>query len=631
LALQGGCGVTLQKIVRQIVRTESDISAIEREGFSAFLPHASPFQLIEATAARYPDRPAIRYLTRVGAPETDVALSYRDFAGRIRQAANLFRRLGVTRHDAVAILAPHVLSTQIALWAAEVAGRACPINPMLAPEHIVGLLRAANAKIAIVLGDNGDLDIWAKLVPSLREAGFLTHILDCDADRPSAGSDGRFEDMIARENADALDFVVEGDADEIAAFFHTGGTTGAPKLALHTRGNQAFVGRSAALIYDLSPDDALINGFPLFHVAGAFVYGLSVFAAGASIVIPTRLGMRNRAFVDSVWTQVARYGVTIIGGVPTVISALIAVPIDADISSLRLMLTGGSPLPAELADAFERTIGKPVRNLLGMTECAGVVSVEPCRAERTVGSTGLRLPFTEVRAFHLTDQAIDFQNPCPPGETGVIALRGPNVSPGYSDPKRNAGTFEQGWLVSGDLGHVDAQGRVFVTGRAKDVIIRGAHNIDPAIIEDALLQHPDVAIAAAIGQPDPYAGELPVAYVTLKAGATADAESLLAFVTPRVGEPAARPKSICILGEMPVTPIGKIYKPALRVLATRRVIEETLTTIGLAAAQFEIGVTEHETIVRLKDAAHEDAVKAALLGMPIRYSIRSGEISSDTA
>jgi fatty-acyl-CoA synthase len=615
----------------RVVRTDADIAAIEREGLAAFLPHASPFELIAASAARHPDRPAIRYITRVGAPETDAALNYREFAGRIRQAANLFRRLGVTRNDAVAILAPHVLSTQIALWAAEVAGRACPINPMLAPEHVVELLRAANVRIAIVLGANSDLDIWSKLVPALRAAGFITHILDCDADQATQGSDGRFEDMMARENADALDFIVEGDADAIAAFFHTGGTTGAPKLALHSRGNQAFVGRSAALMYDLAADDILINGFPLFHVAGAFVYGLSVFAAGASIVIPTRLGMRNRAFVDSVWQQVARYGVTVIGCVPTVISALLAVPVDADISSLRLVLTGGSPLPAELADAFERTVGKPVRNLLGMTECAGVVSVEPFRAERTVGSTGLRLPFTQVRALPAIDNGIDFDRPCPPGETGIIALRGPNVSPGYSDAKRNTGTFEKGWLVSGDLGHVDAQGRIFVTGRAKDVIIRGAHNIDPALIEDALLQHPDVAIAAAVGQPDAYAGELPVAYVTLKAGATAGAEQLLAFVSPRVGEPAARPKSICVLGEMPVTPVGKIYKPALRVLATRRAIEETLTTIGLDASQFELDVSERETTVRLADPAHEDAVKAALLGMPIRYSIGSGVASRQSA
>lgn len=603
------------------IREASDIAAIEREGLAAFLPHASPFAIIEATAARYPDRIAIRHLTRVGAPETDVTLNYRDFASRIRQAANLFHKLGVGRNDAVAILAPHVLSTQIALWAAEVVGRACPINPTLSPDHVVGLLRASGARIAVVLGDNGDIDIWSKLVPALRQSDMLTHILDCDADRPTDGSDGRFEDLLARENAEGFDFPVTRDDDAIAAFFHTGGTTGAPKLALHTRLNQAFVARSAALMYDLEPEDVLINGFPLFHVAGAFVYGLSVFSAGGAILIPTRLGMRNRAFVDSIWKQVERYGVTIIGAVPTVMSGLMAVPVDADISGMRLTLTGGSPLPSELADAFERTVKKPVRNILGMTECAGVVTIEPFHGPRTPGSTGLRLPFTEVQAFRLASE-IDFIKPCASGETGVIALRGPNVGPGYSEKSRNPGTFESGWLVSGDLGHVDADGRIFITGRAKDVIIRGAHNIDPAIIEDALLQHPQVAIAAAIGQPDAYAGELPVAYVTLKADAEVDADTLLAFVMPRVGEPAARPKSISILAEMPVTPIGKIYKPALRALATRRAIEEALGRIGLASTQFDVAVSESESIVRLNDGARQDAVKGALLGMPIRYRIQ---------
>ncbi|MGA7803696.1 AMP-binding protein [Bradyrhizobium sp.] len=609
--------------MKHIVRSAADIAAIEREGWAAFLPHPSPFEIIEATAARYPDRPAIRYLRKMGAAETDLALSYREFAGRIRQAANLFRRLGVADNDAVAILGPHVLSTQIALWAAEVAGRACPINPMLAPEHVTSLLRAANAKVAVVLGDNGDLEIWPRLAPALREAGFLTHVLDCDSDAATTGSDGRFEDLIARENADALDFAIDGDTDSVAAFFHTGGTTGAPKLAVHTRRNQAFVGRAAALMADLGPDDVLINGFPLFHVAGAFVYGLSVFAAGGAILIPTRLGMRNRGFVDRIWRQVEHYGVTAIGGVPTVMSALMAVGVDADISSLRLMLTGGSPLPTELAEAFERRIGKPVRNILGMTECAGVVTIEPFHGDRVPGSTGLRLPFTEVRAFRSSSQGIDLDQPCPPGETGIIALRGPNVGPGYSEPARDEGTFEAGWLISGDLGHVDADGRVFITGRAKDVIIRGAHNIDPALIEEALLQHPDIAIAAAVGEPNAYAGELPVAYVTLKAGAEIEADALLAFIATRVSEPAARPKSICVLAEMPLTPIGKIYKPALRLLATRSAIEQALSATGLTPAQFEVTVGESESIVRLKGATHEAAAKAALVGMPIRYRVQS--------
>ena len=606
------------------IRDEADIAAIEREGLAAFLPHASPFALIEAAAQQFPSRPAIRYVVKPGAPDTDRLLSYSEFAGRIRQAANLFRRLGVGRDDAVAILAPHVLSTQIALWAAELAGRACPINPMLAPEHVVSLLRASGAKVAVVLGNNSDLDIWSKLVPALREASFLSHILDCDADAPTAGSDGSFEELLARENADRLDFSVSGDGDTIAAFFPTGGTTGAPKLAVHTRRNQAFVGRAAALMYDIAPDDVLINGFPLFHVAGAFVYGLSVFAGAGSILIPTRLGMRNRAFVDSIWKQVAHYGVTAIGGVPTVMSALMTVRPRRRHFQPAADLTGGSPLPTELADAFERTLGKPVRNILGMTECAGVVTIEPFHGPRTTGSTGLRLPFTEVRAFPMASAAVDFNAPCPPGATGVLALRGPNVSPGYSDAARNSGTFENGWLISGDLGHVDAEGRVFVTGRAKDVIIRGAHNIDPSVIEDALLGHPDVALAAAIGQPDSYAGELPVAYVTLKAGAAASADVLLAFVAPRVGEPAARPKWISVLEDMPLTPIGKIYKPALRALAAKRAIEDVLAGLGLSAQDCDVLAGESGSVIRLADATREDAVKAALMGMPITLTIECG-------
>ena len=393
------------------------------------------------------------------------------------------------------------------------------------------------------------------------------------------------------------------------------------KTCLITAAGQG-IGRAAALMYDLSPDDILVNGFPLFHVAGAFVYGLSVLAAGGTILIPTRLGMRNQAFVKSIWQQVAHYGVTIIGGVPTVMSALIAVPVDADITSLRMMLTGGSPLPVELAETFERSIGKPVRNILGMTECAGVVTIEPFHAPRVPGSTGLRLPFTEVRAFRAGAASVDFAHPCPPGETGIIALRGPHVSPGYSDASRDAGTFQGGWLISGDLGHVDGDGRVHVTGRAKDVIIRGAHNIDPAAIEDALLQHPDVTIAAAVGRPDAYAGELPVAYVTLKPGATLDPAELQRFAAPHL-EPAAQPKFVVILSEMPVTPIGKIYKPALRMLATREALEDTLRRSGIAASHLTVHANERGVVIRLQDSAYEKQVRAALLGMPINYTIEA--------
>ena len=603
------------------IRTIDDILTIERRGLDAFLPYASPFQIIEAGARLRPQAIAIRYLTAVDAPDQDVVSTYHDFAGRIRQAANLFRRLGVGPADAVALLAPHALATQIALWAAEVAGRVVSINPMLRPEHVIELLKASGAKIAVVLGANDDIDVWSKLVPALRGAGVVSAILDCDADRPTDGSDGCFEHLIAVERAEALDFDPREDPDAVAAFFHTGGTTGAPKLALHTRRNEAFVALAAAAMYDLGPDDVMLNGFPLFHVAGAFVYGLSVFAAGGEVLIPTRLGMRNRTFVSTIWKQIERYRVSVVGAVPTTMSTLNSLAVDADLSAMRMVLTGGSPLPAELADAFESNVGKPVRNILGMTECSGVVTIEPLHGPRTPGAAGLRLPFTDVRAFRSHAKGIDFDAPCRPNETGILALRGPNVSPGYSDEARNAGTFEGGWLVSGDLGHVDEAGRVFVTGRAKDVIIRGAHNIDPSTIEDALLRHPEVAIAAAIGQPDAYAGELPVAYVVLKAGAKSDPEALRAFAAALVAEPAAQPKAVTVLNELPMTPIGKIYKPALRLLATQRAIEETLAKTGLSAGDYELSCTESETVIRLADRSRERIVRKALLGMPIRCTI----------
>ncbi len=382
-------------------------------------------------------------------------------------------------------------------------------------------------------------------------------------------------------------------------------------------------------MYRLRPNDVLVNGYPIFHVAGSFCYGLSVLSAGAALVIPTRLGMRTKQFVSEIWKHVERYRITVIGGVPTVVSALNVVPIDADISTLRLVVSGGSPLPTELADAFERHVGKPLlRNLFGMTECAGVVTLEPFSEARCPGSAGFRLPFTEVRAFRHVGGKADLDTPCGPDETGVLALRGPHVVPGYTEAKMNAGTFERGWLISGDLGHLGKNERVYVTGRAKDVIIRGAHNIDPSMIEDAMLQHPDVANAAAIGQPDAYAGEVPVVFVSLKPGSAADEDSLREFIAPLVAEPAARPKRVWILPDLPLTPIGKIYKPALRAIAARQAIIDSLTRAGLPASTFNVEMEQLKGVIRIKNDGRQEAtrVQQALLGMPIEYEIQSGAI-----
>lgn len=605
-----------------IVRDESDLRRIEAEGFDTFLPQRTPYAMLRARAEADPGRTAIRFLRIDGDATQDQVLSYADFVTSIERAARLFRRLGVGPDDGVAILMPHTPHAQIALWAAAIAGRVIPLNYTLHPEHLSSLLKTSRAKIAVVLGENAEVAVWPQLIERLRGEPGLDYIFDADGDGISADSDGNFEQLIAGESGATLP---EPAPDSIAAYFHTGGTTGAPKLATHTHLNQAFIARAAALMCDLRPDDVMINGFPLFHVAGSFVYGLSVLSAGGELLVPGRLGMRNRSFIASIWKRIADFGVTIVGAVPTIISAINEIELNADIATLRAVLTGGSPLPNELADALERKIHKPVRNILGMTECAGVVSIEPLHGPRVAQSTGLRLPFTAVKAFRLDQGKAMINTPCEPAETGVIALSGPNVSPGYSDAKLNAGTFEpDGWLVSGDLGHVDGEGRVFITGRAKDVIIRGAHNIDPGQIENALLQHPAVLSAAAVGQPDSYAGELPVAFVALKEGASATEVDLLAFIKPLVSEAAAHPKRVWVLDQLPLTPVGKIFKPALRTMAARNAIRDAIKRSNIDATQFELVSADDKTTIQIwaEQPAIAEEIRKALLGMPVSYNVQ---------
>lgn len=602
-----------------MIRTLTDIEALEAQGLEAVFPDQSPWDILSRQARERADSVAIRFLHDVTDPKRDETVTYSDLAGRVMGAARLFRRHGVTPGRSVAILTQHTISGQVALWGAQVSGSACPINPMLKPDHIAGLIRASDAAVVVMTGVNKEIDYWSTLVPALRAEGVSLPIFACDADAPCPGADGDFEALISAPG-DA--FSPEGNGDALAAYYHTGGTTGAPKLVRHLRANEAHVARSCALMHDHGPDTVMVNGFPLFHVAGAFVFGLSVLAAGGTLVVPGRLGMRNAAFMKDIWEQVERLGITTIGSVPTVLAALKGTPVNADISSLRWLLTGGSPLPTELADAVEAHVGVPVRNILGMTESAGTMAVEPVHGPRKPLSCGLRLPFTEIAILGETDGEADPAKPLPAGETGIIAQRGPNVADGYSDPSRNAGTFlSGGWLISGDLGMLDAEGTLFITGRKKDVIIRGAHNIDPQMIEDALLAHPHVIDAAAVGMPDAYAGELPVAFVTLRAEEQIKTDELIAWLRPRIEDPVALPKRIGIQTAMPLTPIGKIFKPTLRAEAIRWAVADVAEKLGVGV---EIDVSEAlETAVTVPE--HDvSRVKDALAGMPIALTVKAG-------
>jgi fatty-acyl-CoA synthase/long-chain acyl-CoA synthetase len=257
--------------------------------------------------------------------------------------------------------------------------------------------------------------------------------------------------------------------------------------------------------------------------------------------------------------------------------------VDADLSTVRNAFSGSAPMPVELFKRFETATGIKVIEGYGLTEATCLVSCNPPGGKKKIGSVGVPFPYTDVRIIKETPYGpVD----CAPDEVGEICVSNPGVYAGntYTETDKNKSLYHYDrYLRTGDLGRLDADGYLWITGRAKDLIIRGGHNIDPAEIEEALMAHPDVAMAGAIGQPDAHAGEMPCAYVELVAGGTATGADLLEHCKVHVHERAAQPKYIEVLDELPKTAVGKVFKPDLRKRAITRVYNAALADAGIAA------------------------------------------------
>lgn len=607
-----------------VINNLDDIRLIEAVPYEQSVPFSSTIDLILHNADRYPGHEALLFQVDADEKSETLVWSYERLAGEILRAGALLRQAGVTRNTPVAIIGPNIPSAHVALWGAQLAGFAFPINYLLGAEHIAGLLVAADVRVVITLADDALLPIRQTVMEAVERAGGERVVFEIDPneEHPRAGS---FQALL-RTVEPRTDLCDDIQPDTTAAIFHTGGTTGLPKILRHTHGNELHTSCMAGAYYRFAHGDRLLNGFPLFHVAGVFVYGLAALAVGGTVYIPTLLGMRNQAFVANAWKLFEIHAISHLGCVPTTLASLAQSHEQAGIlgsCGVQAALSGGSSLPAEIADHFESRTGVPVRNIFGMTECAGIVAIEPVSVARTAGSVGLALPYTQVRALPLNEADNPRpENFCDPGEEGILCLRGPHVSPGYLDTDRNAGTFtENGWLISGDLGYVDAQQRIFITGRSKDLIIRSGHNIDPQAIEEAFLADPDVLDCAAVGQPDQYAGELPVVFVTLKSQGAADAATLLTKALPRIHERPAVPKQVHILDAMPTTPVGKIFKPALRRMAALNALRDALAKAGLADHCEVNSLDDQATtyVVGLRDPAIQTQVELALQGLPVKW------------
>jgi fatty-acyl-CoA synthase len=243
-------------------------------------------------------------------------------------------------------------------------------------------------------------------------------------------------------------------------------------------------------------------------------------------------------------------------------------------------VTGSTAFPAEIARQLEKVCGVRMLASYGATEYTQNVAQPPRDGDPRYGSAGLRLPYTQVKIVDI-DDAGNITREHGVDEIGLVVVKGPSVTPGYVDDAANKGILlPDGWFNSGDLGRIDADGYLWITGRAKDIIIRGGHNIDPTVIEETLLKHPQVVLAAAVSMPDAYAGELPIAYVELVPGAKTTAEEVQAFAVANSPERAAAPKQIILLDKMPLTDVGKPAKVQLRLDAAKRAFTAALADVA---------------------------------------------------
>jgi len=500
--------------------------------------------LLSATAGKFGQRPAISYQLLSDPKAPAETLTWSDVLTKTTQAANLFRSLGIGENDVVAYMLPNATETVITLLGGCVAGIASPINPLLEPEQIASILRETNAKVLVTLKAFPKTDVPQKAAEAVALAPNVKTVLEVDLNRYLTPPKSWIVPLIRPKNpishqAKILSFNTEvakqnttpdfedSDADRVAAYFHTGGTTGMPKVAQHKYSGIVYNGwLGDSLLFD--ENSVVMCPLPLFHVFACHVILAAMVSSGAHVVFPTPQGYRGDGVFDNFWKLIERWNSTFIIGVPTALSALMQRPVDADISSVKTAFSGSSPLPVELYKRFEKATGVEIIEGYGLTEATCLVSINPLGGKKKIGSVGIPFPYTDVKILIGTSDGL---KECDTDEIGEICVSNPGVYEGrtYTQESKNAGLYHEAdgrqYLRTGDLGRIDAEGYLFITGRAKDLIIRGGHNIDPAEIEEALAGHEAVAMVGAIGQPDAHSGELPCAYVELVAGASVSTDA----------------------------------------------------------------------------------------------------------
>ena len=607
-----------------------DLSAIEAVPLQdRGLPQTS-YALLTRAATLWPERTAVTVLPEAARWTEPRRHTFGELLADVHRYANALHALGVRRGDAVAVMSPNCAELITATLAAQLAGIAAPLNGGLSRAHLAELLRRSGARVLVTAGPELASDVWDSARELAPELDVILVLRPTGAETTPTplpeipGVRTEYLGHLAASKDPARFAGSPPKGSDLAALFHTGGTTGAPKLAAHTHANEVADAWMLAANSLFDADSAVFAALPLFHVNALIVTTLAPLYKGQQVVWAGPLGYREPALFGQFWRIVEHYRIAAMSAVPTVYATLAQVPVDAHIGSLRVAMVGASPLPAAVRDAFQAHAGVRLLEGYGLTEatCASARSFPD--APRP-GSAGQRLPYQRVRIVHIDS---DGQwTDVPPGAVGVLAISGPTVFPGYVTGRDRdghvldgMGKLVDGWLDTGDLARLDEDGFIYLTGRAKDLIIRGGHNIDPAVVEDALLAHPQVTAAAAVSRPDVHAGEVPVAYVTLVPGATVTGDQLRDFAADRVAERAAAPKAVTVLDPLPVTAVGKPYKLALRADATRRAVADALA--GFPGTQVDTAIDDGSVVTTVTVASDTDTDTAAVAAVLNQYALR---------
>lgn len=559
--------------------SQEDLRAFESAPYAERIKASSTYEALRLGAELDPRMPAILFLPNASPTDEPVRLTHGQFHARVTQVANALHALGVGPQDVVSILLPLVPQAFYALFGAQAAGIANPVNSFLEAGQISHILQAAKTQVLIALGPAEGFDIWQKVARIRGELPDLKAILVIEPWGPPPDGTLSFDAAVDAQPGDRLVSGRQIRSTDVASYYHTGGTTGLPQLVPLTHGNQVYQAWGISLMWRTRPGSAFLMGLPLFHVGGALTHALQHLSAGGTLIVLSAAGWRNKNAMPGIWKLVDRYKIEVLAAVPTVIGAILNVSMEGlDVSSVRTLTGGGSAVPVPVADAYKHRFGLEILETYGMTEASSCHTISYPERPVYLGSVGHALPYSRVRVVEVDDRGKVLRD-CAPGKIGVVTMHGPGVFGGYVSGSPDAPFVEPGWVNSGDLGRIDSNGYLWITGRAKDLIIRGGHNIDPLGVEEVLYDHPAVEVAALVGEPDAYAGELPVAYVQLKAGAKAEPAELLHWVAGHTPERAAVPVQVYVVDAIPLTAVGKVFKPTLRSDAAERAVRRMLATI----------------------------------------------------